>query len=214
MSGSAFANLITNGSFEEPTIPPVPPGGFISVCSGSSFDSWDVVGAGCVSPISGLYTSGGLTFPAQDGDFWVDMTGFVSNSATGIEQTVTTSIGTVYDLSFWVGNQVNPFGSFGTTSAIEVFVGGVSQGTFTNSGGAGTFTQNWQQFTLGFTALSTSTVIEFLNRDGARDNTNGLDNVVLLPHGSPPPSVPEPGTLSLLGLGLGALVGRRRRKAE
>ena len=213
MSGSAFANLITNGSFEEPTIPPVPPGGFISVCSGSSFDGWDVVGAGCVSPISGLFTSGGLTFPAQDGDFWVDMTGNVSNSATGIEQTVTTSIGTLYDLSFWVGNQVNPGGPYGTTSTIEVFVGGVSQGTFTNSGGVGTFTQNWQQFTLGFTALNTSTPIELLNKDFF-DNSNGLDNIVLLPHGSPPPSVPEPGTLSLFGLGLGALGVARRRKAD
>src|SRR5439155_7900820 len=112
MPGSAFANLITNGSFEEPTTPPVPPGGFISVFTGHSFNDWDVVGVGSVSPISGLFTSFGFSFPAEDGDFWVDMTGNGSNSATGVQQTVATTIGTAFDLSFWVGNQFNPGGPF------------------------------------------------------------------------------------------------------
>src|SRR3989442_5532646 len=141
------------------------------------------------------------------------MTGNGSNSATGIQQTVATDVGTAYDLSFWVGNQFNPGGPWGKSSTIEVFVGGVSKGTFTNGGGAGTHTQNWQQFTLGFTALNTSTPIELLNKDFF-DNSNGLDNIVLLPQGSPPPSVPEPVTLSLFGLGLGALGVARRRKAD
>ena len=211
MSGSAFANLITDGSFEEPTTPPVPPGGFISVPTGHSFNGWDVVGVGSVSPDSGLLVIGAFNWPAEDGNFWVDMTGNGSNSATGIQQTVATDVGTAYDLSFWVGNQFNPGGPWGTTSTIEVFVGGVSQGSFTNSGGVGTFTQNWQQFHVGFTALNTSTPIELLNKDFF-DNSNGLDNIVLLPQGSPPPpSVPEPGTLTLLGLGLVGLVVARRR---
>lgn len=93
------------------------------------------------------------------------MTGFLSNSATGVQQTVATNIGTAYDLSFWVGNISNPGGGYGTDSTVEVFIGGVSQGSFTNSSGFPGHTQTWEQFTLGFTASTTSTLIEFLNRD-------------------------------------------------
>src|SRR5436309_10360856 len=105
MSGSAFANLITNGNFETPV---VPPGGFISVFTGSSFAGWAVVGApGYVSPISGLYSNLGFTFRAQEGDQWLDLTGPFTSFGTGIQQTVPTDVGTAYDLSFWIGNQVN-----------------------------------------------------------------------------------------------------------
>jgi len=214
LQGAAFADLITNGNFEAPTTPAVPPGDSYQFFTGSSFPGWDVVGVGGVELISGPFSSFGFKFPAEDGNFWLDLTGYVSNSATGIQQTVATWVGTVYDLSFWVGNQFNPGGLWGTSSTVEVFVGGVSQGSFTNTGGAGTNIQNWQQFILGFTASSTSTPIKFLNKDFA-DNTNGLDNVELLAEGSPPPpSLPEPSTLSLLGQGLVAFVVARRRKAD
>ena len=139
------------------------------------------------------------------------MTG-LSNSATGIQQTVATSVGTVYDLSFWVGNQVNPGGIYGISSTIEILVGGASLGSFTNTGGAGTNTQDWQQFTLSFTALGASTPIQFLNRDASSDNTNGLDNVVLLAQG--PTAVPEPESLSLFGMSLVAFFLARRRKPD
>src|SRR5271165_798293 len=48
----------------------------------------------------------------------------------------------------------------------------------------------------------------FINGDPANDNSNGLDNVVLNPSGST--SVPEPGTLSPLGIGLLGLLRRRK----
>lgn len=212
ISGSASANLITNGSFETPV---VPPGSFILVTPGSSFDGWTVAGApGNVAPISGLFTSFGLSFTAQDGAQWLDLTG-LSNTATGVQQTVVTDVGTIYDLSFWVGNQVNPTGIYGISSSIEVFAGGVALGTATNTGGTGTTTQNWEQFFLSFTATSPLTTIEFLNRDASNDNTNGLDNIVLLAQGSPQPTIiPEPGSLSLFAVSLIALKVVRRRKAH
>lgn len=203
---TAHANLITNGDFE---LPVVPVGSFISVPLGDSttIPGWTVVGAqGFVSPISGAYTNSGISFPAQEGAQWIDMTGNVSNQATGVEQSVTTESGVSYDLSFWIGNVSG--GAFGTTSALEVFIDGVSFGIFTNSDG-GT-TQAWLEFDLSFTASDTSTAIQFINRDGIGDNSNGLDNVSVVASDEPPP-VPEPATLGLLVLGLAALGCARRR---
>ena len=198
--GSAHANLITNGGFE---LPVVPVGSFISVPVGDSttIPGWTVVGAaGFVSPISGAYTNSGISFPAQEGAQWLDMTGNVSNQATGVEQLVTTEAGVSYDLSFWIGNVVG--GAFGTTSSVELFIDDVSFGIFTNS--AGGATQAWEEFDLILTASDTSTAIRFINRDATNDNSNGLDNVSVVVSGTPPPPVPEPASLGLLALGLAA----------
>ena len=206
--GTASANLIVNGGFEAAL---VPTGGFQTFSVGSSFGGWNVVGAaGNVGPISGAYTLSGLSFPAQEGGQFVDLTG-LSNTATGIEQAVTTSAGIVYDLSFWVGNMVNPGGLFGSTSTVELFVEGVSRGTFTNANGTGTGRLDWQSYAISFVALDASTSIRFLNRDGSTDNANGLDNVMLVARGG---NAPEPGSAALCAASLFALgLASRRRKA-
>lgn len=206
--GGAAASLFVNGGFEAPA---VPTGGFQIISTGSSFAGWNVVGAaGNVAPVSGAFTQGGLSFPAQEGNQFVDLAGG-SNTATGIEQAVATSAGIVYDLTFWVGNMVNPGGLFGLTSTVELFVEGASLGLFTNANGAGTGRLDWQQYGISFTALDSSTSIRFLNRDGSADNVNGLDNVVLAARGT---NVPEPASLALCAASLFALVfatrGNRR----
>lgn len=201
------ANLITNGSFETPT---VPVGSFSNFNSGSTaITGWTVVGPQ-VSIVSGSYTSGGLSFPAEDAVQWLDLTGFISNTAEGVEQTVATTGGTTYNLSYFVGNQVAPSVGYGTTSTVEVVVNGSVLQTSTNSCCAGSTTQNWEQFQTSFVATSSSTLLEFLNEDPSTDNTNGLDNVMLTVGGTS--SVPEPSTLPLLaamGLGCAALLAYR-----
>jgi hypothetical protein len=196
-------NIVANGSFETPT---VPVGGFTSFASGSNaITNWTVVGpsGSSVAIVSGTLTQNGLTFPAQDGVQWLDLTGFVSNTTEGVQQTVATTSGALYDLSFFVGNISNPGGIFGTTSTVGVQIDGGSVVSFTNSGGVGSTSQVWQQFTLPFTATAATTSITFINQDPSGDNSNGLDNVSLTLGRT---GVPESGqTVMLLGIGLAGL---------
>jgi hypothetical protein len=198
---------ITNGSFEAPV---VPVGSFTDFASGSPLiTGWTVVGLG-VSIINGTFSQGCCTFPAEDGSQWLDLTGDGTNSIGGVEQTVATTAGTQYTLSFWVGNIFDPGGIFGTTSSVNVRLGGIggtSLGTFTNNSMT-TGTQVWQHFTPTFTATGASATLDFLNADPDNDNSNGLDNVSLTAIAT---GVPDPGTLSLVGLGIIGLGLIRRR---
>jgi HpiC1 cyclase/PEP-CTERM motif len=206
LPGAVAGASVTNGSFEMPI---VPVGGFTNFNTGSTaIPGWTVVGPQ-VSIVSGSYTSLGISFPAQVGTQWLDLTGDVANShADGVTQTVSTTAGTNYTLSYYVGNVVDPSGVFGKTSTVDVYVNGILVQASTNSGG-GT-TQAWEQFQTSFLATSSSTLIEFLNGDPSSDNSNGLDNVVLTQTGS---AVPEPSTFPfLVAIGVGAVGYLRRRK--
>ncbi len=204
VSAPSQAQLISNGSFETPVVPSASFQGF---GTGSSFGGWTVVGAsGNVAVVSGSFTQNGFNFPAQSGAQWLDLTG-TSNTATGVQQTIATVIGSTYSLSFWVGNIVDPNGIFGTTSTVAVLVNGTALASATNTG-AGSPTQAWQQFTRSFTATSTLTTLTFLNGDPSNDTSNGLDNIVLL---GPTSTVPEPSAVGLLAIGLVGAAAQRRR---
>jgi hypothetical protein len=202
------ANLLTDGSFETPT---VPVGGFTNFGSGATFGGWTVVGPQA-SIVSGSFAQNGISFVAQDGTQWVDLTGDGSNVSEGVQQSVATVAGHTYELSFWVGNVDNPGGIFGTTSTVDLKINGASDGAFTNSCTSCTTTQGWEQFTTSFVATGASTLVTFLNGDGPSDNSNGLDNVVLTGQGGT--SVPEPATLGLLVLGLAGTLCRRGRSKQ
>lgn len=110
----AHAGLIENGSFETPT---VNVGSWGDYGSGSTaITGWTVVGCCGVSLVSGSFVSGGYSFPAEDGNQWADLTGDGSNNLEGVEQTVATTPGVSYTLSFYVGNISG--GSFGTSSSV------------------------------------------------------------------------------------------------
>jgi len=217
VSSPARATLLTNGDFESPS---VPVGSFTNFTSGSTLiTGWTVVGPE-VSIVSGSFTQNGFSFTAESGVQWVDLTGDNANSSEGVEQTVATTPSADYSLSFWVGNIVNPDGIFGTTSTVHVVIDGTQVSSAENSGGADTTTQNWEQFTVPFSATGSSTTIEFLNADPPTDNTNGLDNVTLVQTAGAPPSVPLPSaawpTLAMLSGLLGAklMVDRRAHRAD
>jgi len=199
------ANLVTDGSFESPL---VPAHGFANFGTGASIGAWTVVGPQ-VSIVSGSFVQNGISFTAQDGAQWLDLTGDGSNQSEGVQQSVATVPGQTYQLSFWVGNVNDVGGIFGTTSTVDLSINGAAHGAFTNSCTTCTTTQGWEPFTTSFVATGATPLVSFLNGDGPADNSNGLDNVVLTGEGGT--GVPEPATFGLLALGVAGILWRRRK---
>jgi hypothetical protein len=207
-SSGANANLIANGSFETPVVPNA---SFTNFTVGTAtLTNWTVFGpAGLnVSIVNTNFSQNGVTFNAEDGNQWLDLTGDASNSTEGVSQAVTTIIGDRYQLSYFIGNTTGG-GVFGTTSTVNVSVNGVPTFSDTNSN-ASPSNLNWEQFTHTFIATETSTILAFQNADPSNDNSNGLDNAVLTDLGPVTPA-PEPSSLGLLVAGLGTLGVIRRR---
>ena len=177
VTASATTNLVRNGSFE---VPAVAVGGGKLYSVGQTFSGWRVVGArGQVGIISDKYQGGGITFNAEAGKQWMDLTGDESNMPVGVAQSFATTPGTKYRLTFWVGNVYDPGGIFGVSSTIKVYVNGVRKLTATNSLHPANRRQAWKEFTLAIKATSGRTTISFINGDPRTDNSNGLDNVRL-----------------------------------
>jgi len=196
----ARADLV-NGSFET-TVPPVPVGNFSLFAPGSTgVTGWTVVGPGMdIGVVNTTFAQSGISFVAQNGSNWVDLTGLNANSVEGVAQAAATTIGHSYTLTFFVGNVDSPATGFGVTSTVNLSANSTPLGSFTNSCTACTTTQAWQMFTSTFVATSATTNLTFLNADPANDNDNGLDNVSLVDNG--PATVPEPSSIILLGVAL------------
>ena len=173
---TSSSNIVTNGGFE---LPVVATGSYQEFSVGQHFAGWRVVGAaGNVAVISGAFQQSGFTFSAKAGKQWLDLTG-VSNTSTGVAQTVRTVRGSSYRLTFSVGNIYDPGGIFGVTSTVEVLVNGAKVLTATNARHGGKV-QVWENFGLTVRAKSSSTTVEFLNGDTPSDTSNGLDAVAMV----------------------------------
>jgi hypothetical protein len=208
VAGFARGNLVTNPSFETPV---VTAGSFQNFSTGSTgITGWTVTGPAdtAVSIISTTFAQYGVTFEAENGNQWVDLTGDGSNSTEGIMQSVATTSGTNYALTFYIGNTTGGE-IFGTTSTDALYINGTEVNTYENSTADSTGL-NWEQFTYGFTASGTSTTIGFVNLDPSNDNSNGLDMVDL--EVGAPAAVPEPASIWLVGAALVVMAFLMRRK--
>ena len=147
----------------------------------------------------------GGNFVAADGAYH---TGPISQTITGL------TIGDIYAVSFWWAGAQQLNYTSANTEQWKVTLGGTTQSTAILDNASKGFT-GWQFVTFDYTATSTTEMLSFL----AAGTPSGvppfslLDGVSVTNTSTPPPTVPEPGDLLLLGAGMSglALVGLKNR---
>ena len=203
----AYANLVTNGSFETHT------GKVATVGIGStSITGWTVVG-NYISMVSNASFSGtGIT--ASDGNWLLDLTGNVGRGGGLISDAFATEIGTTYNLLFDVG-AFNYLGTSYGNAIVDVWINGIAMGSFKNINSLSHSGSDWETKSFDFTADSASTRVEFRSSlSTASSNLGvGLDNIRVTSSIGTPSPVPEPLSLALFGVGLAGLALNRRRKS-
>jgi hypothetical protein len=170
-----MTSLIDDGSFETPV---APAGGLNRYSAGQKIGAWTVLGAGTVDLLGYKFQYAGYTFTAFSGKQQLDLTGNTDN-ITGVQQTLATTAGHVYTLSFYVGNVNDPGGGLGVSSTVDVLVNGKHQFTATNSKSHKMETPDWEKFTYKLKATSAQTTLALMNGDPSNDTYNGIDEVTL-----------------------------------
>jgi hypothetical protein len=130
------------------------------------------------------------------------------------------TVGQKYNLTFyWAGAQQYGYDGI-TTDKWKVSLGNETYSTAVKTDASHGFT-GWTQELMTFTATSTSELLSFLavGTPSGEPPFSLLDGVSMtqVVQATVPPSkaVPEPGTLAMIGLGLGVLgFGMRRRKSK
>jgi hypothetical protein len=177
---SVRADSVLNGGFETPS---VPTGSFTHLVGGQTVGAWSVVGTGVLlvqtayaEPANGI-----SPFAAQAGLNSLDLTGYGNQGFTsGVEQTVQTTAGQAYQLSFFVGRGSSSSPLYSTPATVDLSINGGPRVGYTNAA-ATPGTINWKKFTTSFVATGSSTTITFLNGTAAPTTEAGLDSVVLSP---------------------------------
>ena len=202
-TASATAQLIINGSFETPL---VPPGSYTNYGAGSTaITGWTVVGVDS-SVISGTFMQSGITFQAQSGNQWLDIAGVTSNSnASGVTQNIATVVGQAYDLTFYVGSATG--GGFFFPATVDLAIDGGARMSYFNPTGPSDML-DWKLFTVPFTATNATTNLTFFNGSAANNFISPLDNVSLVP------VVPEPSTAVFGVIGIFVVALRRTRNGR
>jgi hypothetical protein len=163
-------NLITNGGFESGNFG-APPSGFNVLSPGSTvITGWTVV----TSEVGWGQNGNIFGVAARSGSRLIDLTDLNDVPPFGaLQQTVSTTAGTVYRLSFYVGTQESTVAYRGPAS-VTASAGSVSSSVTFNPAGLG---NQWGRFSMDFTALSGSTSIVLHGVSSAGGQYIGLDDV-------------------------------------
>jgi hypothetical protein len=203
IAASAHADLVTNGSFETPVLTP---GTYLIIPAGSpDLAGWTVLGTN-ILVVQTTYSDvadGISRFNALDGVNSVDLTGAGSGvPGDGVSQTISTTAGVGYLLSFGLGLAFssNGSGAFPPQATLDLAINGGTPVPFTNSiPNPGQV--SWETFVVPFVATGSSTTIAFYNGNGvvAPDVTSyiGLDAV-----GVTVAPTPEPSSFALVAVSL------------
>jgi hypothetical protein len=192
----ASANLITNGSFEQP---------IVTAHSGD----WEVF----TSPIDGWAQDGGIELqtsslfgPAAEGNQYAELDVYSGGGNPWLVQTFDTIVGQSYTLSFAFSPRQGVADNNLFAGVISYLGGGhyLATGGYSASG-IGLSGTDWTYYSIGFVADHTSSTIGFV--DTGTDDGVGtfIDDVSVS-------AVPEPATVMLLGFGLVGLAGFGRKK--
>jgi hypothetical protein len=195
----AMANLITNGSFETANAGFTAPGpaGEALAPGSTAMAGWTVLGP---SPDIAWLPTGFAGIPAEDGNYFLDLTGYGYNNDGdgGVTQSVNLAAGN-YALTFYIGSLDND-----EPDSVFASAGNQSNVVFTDSDrGAGS---HWNLETLNFNVATTGSVTITLAGDEAGTEAAspyiGLDNVdvELVSSATPEPAMSLPVFLVFGGL--------------
>jgi choice-of-anchor C domain-containing protein len=204
-------NLIVNGGFENYTITGLPKdqldigGGFArffgppNTTSNTDITGWTIAGTtgGFANAVDVVFSN---YYPSFAGTDSLDMSG-QTPSAGVISQSFATVPGRTYNLSFEYSNNADDSVSATHSMAVSVTGNAALLNTTVTHSGATRANMNYILYSSNFVADSTSATLQFTSNTSTGYGI-ALDNVSVVP-------VPEPATLSLLGIAGMGLLGRR-----
>ena len=162
------ANLIVNGSFEGPDVPP----GISTISVGDwNLSGWTPVNGNGIGIYDNMTASAGVTWQAYEGDQFAELD---ANGNGGISQTINTVAGSSYYLCF----AYSPRPGRGTdTNTIQFYLNDISIDNVTADGDAATTA--WLLYCYSFRATGTSSTVRFM-AEGNSDGYGGfLDDVIV-----------------------------------